>query len=928
MTRPAKQKQLDPDALAKALLGSIPDVAKKQFAEEYKYIKYQEDPVRFGEEVLKETYTDDIKKMMYSVRDFPVTVAMSSTAPGKTHGAAAISIWFYKCFPNSQVYTAAAPPEDNLKRLLWGEIAKKAHRNPDIFKDDNINVMNIARNEWSFLTGVTIPSTGTEEERISKFCTDADEIFELRDGSITKYRDLIGKTINVASVDSDFNCVDANAEFFDNGEQEVYEIMLSSGQCFIRTGEHPLYSGKIQQSFKKSGPHHKAGRYVVLQEKWKNVSKLEVGDAILIPKDTSFNFGKNALDPKEVKIIAYLIGDGNIWKSRGIYFYQEDNKQLADFIEAVSCLGSSVTQTESAKEKYRYRIVRDPNTRKNPVLDILKKNDLIGKYCETKRVPKSINTANKESVSLFLNRLFSTDGWACLCKTGKYYKAEIGFSSKSEFLIKDIQRLLFRFGISSKIGREKKKWKHNGVVKSDFYWYLSIWRSSDIISFAENIGIYGKEEALNQCVDYAKKRTVYASWRTGKYKDFLWDKIKEIRFIGKRNTVGVHVPVYNTYLTNIVEHNSGKHSPYLLFVLDEGDAIPDEVYLGIEGCMSGGFARLLIMFNPKREAGEAYRMTRDKTANVVRLTAFNHPNVITGENIIPGAVSREITLRRINEQTMALPANQEPDNECFQVPDFLVGQVGVNNQNKPYPPLPAGWRRILENSFYYTVLGEYPSKGSDQLISKEWINRARSNWDLYDAKYGGKPPKDTSPIVGLDVADLGDDWNAFCPRYGNWVNQIIKWRGVDPTETSERAAQEAREIGAFVVNVDSIGVGASVPHAIRKLGLRTARIMASESPTDKPRDRKAEFNKLRDQMWWEVREWLRMNESAMLPPDEALIEELLIATYEEKNGKIRVMSKDQMKRSLRRSPDTAESLALTFAPKPPPPRFRLIKFNG
>src|SRR5574343_1408211 len=537
-----KQKIIDPDKLVRALLGSIPDVAKKQFAEEHKYLKYQENPVLFGEDILKETYTEDIKKMMYSVRDYPVTVAMSSTAPGKTHGAAAISIWFYKCFPNSQVYTAAAPPEDNLKRLLWGEIAKKAHRNPDIFKDDNINVMNIARNEWSFLTGVTIPSTGTEEERISKF--------------------------------------------------------------------------------------------------------------------------------------------------------------------------------------------------------------------------------------------------------------------------------------------------------------------------------------------------------------------------------------------------SGKHAPYLLFVLDEGDAIPDEVYHGIDGCMSGGFARLLIMFNPKREAGEAYRMTRDKTANVVHLTAFNHPNVITGRNIIPGAVSQEITLRRINEQTMALPSNQEPDNECFEVPDFLVGKVGFNNQNKPYPPLSAGWRRILENSFYYTVLGEYPSKGSDQLISKEWVNRARSNWDLYDAKDGGKPPKDTSPIVGLDVADLGDDWNAFCPRYGNWVAQITKWRGVDPTETSERSAQEAREIGAFVVNVDSIGVGASVPHAIRKLGLRTARIMASESPTEKPRDRKAEFNKLRDQMWWEVREWLRTNESAMLPPDEALIEELLAATYEEKNGKIRVMSKDQMKKVLRRSPDTAESLVLTFAPKQPPPRFRVVKFKG
>ena len=28
---------------------------------------------------------------------------------------------WYKAFPNSQVYTAAAPPESNLRKLLWGE---------------------------------------------------------------------------------------------------------------------------------------------------------------------------------------------------------------------------------------------------------------------------------------------------------------------------------------------------------------------------------------------------------------------------------------------------------------------------------------------------------------------------------------------------------------------------------------------------------------------------------------------------------------------------------------------------------------------------------------------------------------------------------------------------------------------------------------
>lgn len=75
--------------------------------------RYQDDPVAFGENVLNETYTEDVKRMMESVRDNPVTIAKSANATGKTHGAARVAVWWFKCFPDSQVYTAAALPESN-----------------------------------------------------------------------------------------------------------------------------------------------------------------------------------------------------------------------------------------------------------------------------------------------------------------------------------------------------------------------------------------------------------------------------------------------------------------------------------------------------------------------------------------------------------------------------------------------------------------------------------------------------------------------------------------------------------------------------------------------------------------------------------------------------------------------------------------------
>lgn len=134
-----------------------------------RFLTYQADPVAFGESELGETYTEDVKVMMESVRDNSITIAQSANATGKTHGAARVAAWWYRCFPGSQVYTAAAPPESNLKKLLWGEIGSITEHHPDLFSSDTLTHLHVQRSAQSFLTGVTIPSSGTEAQREAKF---------------------------------------------------------------------------------------------------------------------------------------------------------------------------------------------------------------------------------------------------------------------------------------------------------------------------------------------------------------------------------------------------------------------------------------------------------------------------------------------------------------------------------------------------------------------------------------------------------------------------------------------------------------------------------------------------------------------------------------------------------------------------------------
>ena len=129
-------------------------------------------------------------------------------------------------------------------------------------------------------------------------------------------------------------------------------------------------------------------------------------------------------------------------------------------------------------------------------------------------------------------------------------------------------------------------------------------------------------------------------------------------------------------------------------------------------------------------------------------------------------------------------------------------------------------------------------------------------------------------------------------------------------QTADRAASEQRGRNVSCVNVDATGVGAGVAPAIQRHGKVAIPVKVAAAPTQTTEQ--GEFQILRDQLWWACREWLRTDPEAALPPDEELLEELLTPTYQVDRGKIRIMNKPTMREVLRRSPDRADALCLTF----------------
>lgn len=879
------------------------------------FSQYADDWVGCIENELGAVLTDGIRRVIKSVQENQVTIVRSANGVGKTHGGARLAAAFYKIYPDSKVFTCAAPPESNLKRLLWGEMASLVQNNQALFETDVVRSMHIRREnrEESFITGVSIPTHGTAQSREARFCADADELFELTSGELVPYRDLIGKEVKVMSVSKGMKIESAVARFFDNGKRNVWEIILGSGQRLVRTGEHPFWIGVVERDYRTHGGTHVKGRVRVEERGWVHTEDLQEGDALLVPDNTAFNFGEGALDPNEVKVLAYLIGDGCINDGKRVLFFQENNAQLKEFKQAVSFLDANVTPYNL--EQYAWKVVGDGSGREsNTILNLLRNHGVCGLNSADKHIPDSIFTSGRSGAALFLNRLFSTDGWACMVKVGKRYKkAEIGYVSKSERLVRDIQRLLHRFGIHATIRPTRKSWTHNGQKKWGSYWNLTITRANDVLRFANEIGIYGKEESIEACRAYSSSRQENAAWRRSAPEGFAWDRIKSIRKIGKRPTVGAHVPGNNTYLTCAVEHNSGKHAPQLLFIVDEGDAVPPEVFKGIESCMSGGLARLVIFFNPREKLGRTWELEYEGLANVVEISAIDHPNVREKRDVIPGAVTHSKTVQRYNLWTRPLFPGEEPKkNVVVQLPDFLVGDTAeMPSGEGSFPPLPAGPRVVTENAFWYMVLAQYPPTSDSQLINFEWIEAAVQRMKEWRIKHGDAKPN-ARPIMGLDVADLGQDKTVACIRWGGYPI-FESWQGVDPTKSAQRGAELYHQYDVRHANVDALGVGAGVPTAMSVAGCRSVSgVRVSERSTKY--NPLGVFNKRRDELWWAMREWLRTDETAMLPDNKDLIKQLSTPVYLVRGGRIMVSSKEEMKtKNGGQSPDLAEALMLTLS---------------
>lgn len=329
------------------------------------------------------------------------------------------------------------------------------------------------------------------------------------------------------------------------------------------------------------------------------------------------------------------------------------------------------------------------------------------------------------------------------------------------------------------------------------------------------------------------------------------------------------------FSTDEPEKMLGYHSKNLLIVVDEAAGVEANTWETIERLATADNNRVLCIGNPGAPAGPFFEACMESELwHTIHLSCLNHPNVTTGVEIIPGAVTRQWVHDRFEEY--------------------------------------GGWDAPRFKAF---VRGVFPDEGTDTLIPGSWVDRAMS---------GEVTLPDSGPVtISVDVARFGGDETVIMVFRGNRHLETISYVKRDTMFTAGRVIQLVQKYDSreLIVIVDDVGLGGGVTDRLRELGVHVEAFNAGLKPDYRPGkgyDRRHErFLNLRSQAYWQLREGLRTNQID-LRMDKRLRSQLASHTYKiRSDAVIELETKQQIKDRLGDavgwgSPDRADALVMAW----------------
>jgi hypothetical protein len=303
----------------------------------------------------------------------------------------------------------------------------------------------------------------------------------------------------------------------------------------------------------------------------------------------------------------------------------------------------------------------------------------------------------------------------------------------------------------------------------------------------------------------------------------------------------------------------GFHAEHMLIMTEETPGIHPAVMLTMENTCVADHNFRLAWGNPDSVVDTLHLFAMQPTTKLITLSALDHPNVVLGQTVVKGAVSRRSV-------------------EARRAKYYALGRPELYNSR---------------------VRGIPPEQAANALIKRVWCEAAAVNFGQPLFRLG-------KTALGVDVAaSEHGDRGATALWQGAHMDEITSFTCPDPTKLGLDVAKLILlyDIEPQNVGVDSVGVGAATVGRLAEAGY-SVRDLNGGVAADKGHIER--FANLRSQMWWQMAEDLRLGLVA-IPKDDQLFDDLCAPTYRTKNGIIIVESKEDLRERLHRSPDKGDA---------------------
>jgi len=385
--------------------------------------------------------------------------------------------------------------------------------------------------------------------------------------------DLCMKPAKVAAVES-------------NGRKKVYRLTTRLGRWTEATSNHPVLTA--------SG--------------WQELGEVEPGARIAVPRRLPAAPEPIAMSDREVVLLGALIADGALTQATPRFCFGADSPVLSVVEKAVREYGLRIRVTKGMAHG-NGSISAGRGMGPNPVAGMLRGHGLLGLRSAEKFVPDAIFGLSDEQIARFLGVMYACDGHV-YCSDRL---AQIGYTTISERLARDVQHLLLRLGIVATIRTLKRPvYDGSGKVARE----IRITSQDSLRRFCELISVPGKEDKqaevlkrlavaprstntdtlppeIREDILLAKGASSWAdvSERTGRLRshnwhvgarapsrglvselttavvspaleelcdsDIWWDEAESVEYVGEEETYDLDVPGMRNFVADdIIVHNS------------------------------------------------------------------------------------------------------------------------------------------------------------------------------------------------------------------------------------------------------------------------------------------------------------------------------------------------------------------------------------